>query len=672
MNLNLIDWSILIGLFAIMAYGASVTRKYSSSVADFLAANRCANRYVLAVSEGAASIGAITFVAMFEAYYASGFSFVWWSLLMNVVLAIIALSGWIAYRFRQTRALTMAQFLEMRYTKKFRMYAGTIAFVSGTLNFGIFPAVGARFFEYYCGFTPVLVHIGGGYTIDLTYGLIMAVLITIALIFTFMGGQITLIVTEFIQGMVLNIVMTIIIGVLLIKFTWPQIFETLANRPPGQSMLNPFDSSSTKDFNMWFYLIQAFAAFWTCLAWLGNQGYYVSARNAHEARMGRSLGAWRVYCQNLSIILLPICAYVVLHNADWSLLAEKANSVLNSVSTNPDDTMRKQLTTSVVLITFLPSGLIGAFCAVMVCAFLSVQQTYMHSWGSIFIQDILLPLRKKAITTKQHLNLLRLSIFGVGLFTFLFSLFFAQYDAILMFFALTGLLFLGGGGTVIVFGLYWRRGTTAAAYVAMTVGVVAFIFGFTAQKLWPLYHNGEKFPINSQYLFFFSMMASMALYVIVSLLSGKKDFDLDKMLHRGKYAVADDATAVTDKPVTGLQALFGINKDFARGDKIIYWTITGWSLAWGAIFLIGTFWARTFGISIETWGTFWHMFAWMIFTVVCSTTIWFLIGGIIDLRKMFRRLATIKRDSSDDGKIRDTQHNCEQELEKVQQVEKSC
>jgi solute:Na+ symporter, SSS family len=670
MNLHVFDWSILICLFALMAYGATVTRKYSTSVADFLAANRCANRYVLAVSEGAASIGAISFIAWFEAYHAAGFSLVWWSLLMNVVIAIIALSGWIAYRFRQTRALTMAQFLEMRYSKKFRTYAGLIAFVSGTLNFGIFPAVGARFFEYYCGFTPVLVNIGGGFTIDLTYGSIMAVLITIALIFTFMGGQITLIVTEFIQGMVLNIVMAIIIGVLLIKFTWPQIFETLVNRPSGQSMLNPFDSSSTKDFNMWYYLIQAFAAFWTCLAWLGNQGYYVSARNAHEARMGRSLGAWRVYCQNLSIILLPICAFVVLNNADWSSLAEKANSVLNSVSTNPENVLRKQLTTSVALTTFLPTGLVGAFCAVMVCAFLSVQQTYMHSWGSIFVQDILLPLRRKTITTNQHLNLLRLSIFGVGLFTFLFSLFFAQYDAILMFFALTGLLFLGGGGTVIVFGLYWRRGTTAAAYAAMTVGVVAFIFGFTAQKLWPLYHDGQKFPINSQHLFFFAMMVSIVLYVIISLLSGKKEFDLDKMLHRGKYAIADDATTVTDKPVTGLQALFGINKDFTPGDKIIYWAITGWSLAWGVIFLIGTFWARTFGISVQAWGTFWHLFSWMIFIVVCSTTIWFSIGGLIDLKKMFHRLSTVNRDASDDGEIHDTQHSCEQGPEKTRRHKK--
>ena len=167
--------------------------------------------------------------------------------------------------------------------------------------------------------------------------------------------------------------------------------------------------------------------------------------------MGRALGAWRIYTQNIAIILLPICAYTVLNNPIGHRLLAKANSVLNAISSNPDDILRKQLTTSVALTTFLPSGLSGCFlCGDGTVLFLSVQQTYMHSWGSIFVQDIMLPLGRNLLRRRQHLWLLRWSIFGIGLFTLLFSLFFAQYDAILMFFALTGLLFLGGGGTVIV------------------------------------------------------------------------------------------------------------------------------------------------------------------------------------------------------------------------------
>ena len=94
-NLHWIDWSILIGLLIFMAIAAHKTKKYTTSVADFLAANRCAGRYMLGVAAGISGIGAITVVAYCEGYYASGFTFAWWGLLMLVVVKnVIALSGW--------------------------------------------------------------------------------------------------------------------------------------------------------------------------------------------------------------------------------------------------------------------------------------------------------------------------------------------------------------------------------------------------------------------------------------------------------------------------------------------------------------------------------------------------------------------------------------------------
>ena len=176
MRLEWIDWSIIAALLLSMTVAANYTKRYNRSVADFLAANRCARRYVLAVSEGAACIGAISVVAMFEAYYSAGFSFVWWGLLLVVINILISCSGWVQYRFRETRALTMAQFLEMRYSKRFRIYTGLIAFTSGILNFGIFPAVGARFFKHFAGFPTHEIAIIG-LRIDLTYVAIILVLL---------------------------------------------------------------------------------------------------------------------------------------------------------------------------------------------------------------------------------------------------------------------------------------------------------------------------------------------------------------------------------------------------------------------------------------------------------------------------------------------------------------
>ena len=49
--------------------------------------------------------------------------------------------------------------------------------------------------------------------------------------------------------------------------------------------------------------------------------------------------------------------------------------------------------------------------AVMLAAFISTHDTYLHSWGSIFIQDVVLPFRKKPFAPRQQMWLLRLRYF---------------------------------------------------------------------------------------------------------------------------------------------------------------------------------------------------------------------------------------------------------------------
>ena len=159
--MQLIDWMILAAVMMATTAVVLWTRKLTRSVADFMAANRCAGRYVLGVSEGAAMLGAITVVVFFEMHYNSGFGPAWWKLLQLPIGIIIAMTGWVIYRYRQTRALTLAQFFEMRYSRKFRIFAGFTCFISGAINFGVFPAVGARFFVYFCGLPAHIPLIGG-------------------------------------------------------------------------------------------------------------------------------------------------------------------------------------------------------------------------------------------------------------------------------------------------------------------------------------------------------------------------------------------------------------------------------------------------------------------------------------------------------------------------------
>ena len=118
------DWLIVVLVLGTMGWGVLASRRYSRSVADFLAAGRSAGRYVLTVSQGAGELGAITIIGFLEMNYVAGFSQTWWGMTMGVVILFISVSGWVIYRFRQTRCLTLAEFFERRYSRNFRVFAG--------------------------------------------------------------------------------------------------------------------------------------------------------------------------------------------------------------------------------------------------------------------------------------------------------------------------------------------------------------------------------------------------------------------------------------------------------------------------------------------------------------------------------------------------------------------
>ena len=115
MNMELIDWMISAGLLVFIVGVVLRNRQQTKSVADFLVAGRSVGRNMMALAEGSVWIGAVNIVAMFEMYFNGGFSSIWWNILFEATWVFIAISGWLVYRYRQTRALTVAQFLDMRY-----------------------------------------------------------------------------------------------------------------------------------------------------------------------------------------------------------------------------------------------------------------------------------------------------------------------------------------------------------------------------------------------------------------------------------------------------------------------------------------------------------------------------------------------------------------------------
>ena len=638
MNLSLIDWLIAAVSLVALFFVVRLSKKLVRSVADYLSAGRSAGRYMITVSQGIAFVGAITIVGQWEMNYVAGFVLRWWEFIMAIVLLVITVSGWVVYRFRQTRALTIAQFLEIRYSKNFRVFAGILAFASGLLNFGVFPSVVSRFMIYFCGF-PLSFNLIG---IDIsTYPVVMAVILLISLYFVFAGGQIAVILTEFFQGIYANFAFLIIIAFSLFVVNWDQIAEAVASVPANASLVNPYKTSEVPDFNFWYFLIGVFGVIYVKLSWQGTQGFNSSAKSAHEAKMGEVLGNYRDIPKWLFLVFIPVVAYTILHHADFAHIAANVNATLSGVG---NEAIQNQLRIPLVLSEILPVGLMGVFLALMLMATISTHDSYMHSWGSIFIQDVLMPFRKKPFEPEQHLKILRRSILGVCIFIYFFSLWFPMTDYIFLYFAITAAIFTGGSGAVIIGGLYWKRGSTAAAWSALIVGSVIAVTGIILQQIFP------DFPINGQYFWAMAMGGSTLVYILVSLLGKKQEFDMDKMLHRGKYEIKEETVIVDEVPQKGWKML-GVGKEFTKGDKIIYIAAYVWTFLWVLIFVAGTIMNITSEISDSSWLEFWKFF--VITNLIASVfiVIWFTFGGIKDLKDMLNRLNTMVRDHSDDGTV---------------------
>ncbi len=656
------------------------------SVTDFLAAGRNAGRYLVSVSSGVAGLGAITIVNHLEMGYVSGFALSWWGFSSALVILFITVSGWVIYRFRSTRCLTLPQFFEMRYNRKFRIFTGIVAFLAGIINFGIFPAVGARFFIYFCGLPDTILGVP-------IFPLTMAILLGISLYFVYTGGQIAVIIADFFQGVFVNVIFVVIILFMFFKMSWGQVSEALEQTPvklaeqeisllksddtflslPQQeqlqkineinktyensSRINPFKTSHVEDFNFWYFFIGIIGVMYGTMSWQGTQAYNSSARSAHEAKMGSVLAGFRGLPQGLFFLFIPIAIYVFMNHPDFNSVSLVVNTSLDGIGT---DTLKTQLRSPLVLAEILPAGLMGAFAAVMLAAFVSTHDTYLHSWGSIFIQDVVMPFRKKPFDSETHLKVLRYAIFGVAVFIFLFSLLFQQNQKIALFFAITGAIFTSGSGAVIIGGLYWKRGTTQAAWAAMSVGAFIAVGGIILKQI-PIswYTDPDSVTALKSFLYYFrelngqvywgmGMAASSLCYILISLIGRPTFFNMDKLLHRGDHVLKYEMTIITEEPQRGWKML-GMGKEFTKSDKFIYIINYVWSLGWTIVFIIGTIYNLYNEVSNDAWMSFWKYYLIIQTAMALISIIWFTWGGFIDLKAMLTNLRSDYRDHGDDG-----------------------
>ena len=337
-----------------------------------------------------------------------------------------------------------------------------------------------------------------------------------------------------------------------------------------------------------------------------------------------------------------------------------------------------------------PVGMLGIFCLLMVMLLVSTDDSRIFNASSCLFQDVILPFFKERLSPEKHLLCLRLMTVAVGLFFLMVSLLFSNMDYIRMFTTIMCALWLGGAGPIMVFGLYSRWGNLTGAWCAIIFGSGHSLFGLIMQRNWALTvypfleqmgwveglndflmavsspfnpwiswsMNPVKYPINSYEIYFISMMLSLIGYIGGSLLT-YKPYDLDKLLHRGKYA--DGPEPVREKWTFRniMKKLIGITPEYTRGDRIITYCVFGYSMGYGILlsFLAIVIW-NVFYPWPDHWWTIKFFITMLLIPGIAGiiSTVWFLIGGIHDFRQLFIDLKKRVEDANDNGQILEEKH----------------
>ena len=314
--MNWIDWCVVLIPLALVTGMAIHARKYARSVVDFVAAGRVAGRYVLCVGEMVTGMSVIALVAGSEKYYQTGSAIGFWGAIASPIGIFMSLTGYCIYRWRQTKCLSIGQFLELRYGSKFfRVFCAVLRVIAEMTTNAMGPAIATNFFIYYLGLPHKIMIFGIGLP---CYAIIMFLCLVLAILFIWPAGRISLLITDCIQGIISYPIFVVIAGYLLLQFSWwDDIVPSLWNRVQGESFMNPYDVSQLRDFNLFAIIVSICGNILNRASWFGGDTT-CAAKNPHEQKMAGVLSSWRSGFAFFTIFVVSLITMFFMTNPKFS------------------------------------------------------------------------------------------------------------------------------------------------------------------------------------------------------------------------------------------------------------------------------------------------------------------------------------------------------------------
>ncbi len=336
-------------------------------------------------------------------------------------------------------------------------------------------------------------------------------LLILVLFYTILGGMISVVITDYVQFVVLSFGLLLACGFAVTEVGWTNVVDTVRT-VHGRAWFDPFDDEG---FGLSYvaWMIFTFGLV-SCAVW---PTAVMRACAAESTRVVKRLYIWSSIGFMTRFIIpqfLGICALAYL----WHEPAAR-EQLFTAQGVIVDDSELTLQAMPVLLSRILPVGVIGLIGAGMLAAFMSTHDSYLLCWASVLVEDVVNPIAGGTLTTRTRLTLARVFIFMIGIVLIVWSLWYPLGQDMLDYLAVSGAVYFTGAFSVLVFGLYWRRASRLGAYLALVAGLCAVAGLGPVKSLLHLTEDDLGVDVTSAHIGLATTVLALVLMVVGSLVS---------------------------------------------------------------------------------------------------------------------------------------------------------
>jgi solute:Na+ symporter, SSS family len=429
----LVDGSI-VGLYLLVTMVAGLmVRKYVSKVEHFLVAGREMDVYLGIASLAATEFGIVTCMYTAQNGYEKGFAGATPGILMAAAMLVVGLTGFCIKPLRDSGVITIPELIEKKFGPRIRWAAGMVIVLGGLLNMGVFLRTGGEFLVQVTGLNASYLEIT-----------MTALLVGVA-IYTILGGMLSVLVTDFLQFVVMSAGLIVVTALILVNVGWSNLVGAVETRY-GEGGFNPFVNP---DMGWPYVLFNALLNLAAVLTWQTTIARVLAAKDTQTGR--------KIYTRTSFFF---VCRFLI--PGVWGIAAL---ATLGQVS-DTLGAMPRYLSTT------MPAGLMGLLIAAMLAADMSTDSSYMLTWGSVIYNDIMAPFRKTQWSEKKGLFWNRSIIAMIGVFLLVYGLWYPLKGDLWTYLGVTGTIYLASISVLLIACCYWPRANSWGATGSIIVSAV--------------------------------------------------------------------------------------------------------------------------------------------------------------------------------------------------------